>query len=78
MHVRLFWKDLSDRVRSVHEKLQEMSMAANCRTIRTVLMVMAVTFSDLSFDDSRAAAMEFTDQVHWAERYGADGTLTTR
>ena len=24
------------------------------------------------------AAMEFTDQVHWAERYGADGTLTTR
>ena len=22
--------------------------------------------------------MEFTDQVHWAERYGADGTLTTR
>ena len=24
------------------------------------------------------AAMEFTDQVHWVERYGADGTLTTR
>jgi hypothetical protein len=24
------------------------------------------------------AAMEFTDRVHWAERYGADGTLTTR
>jgi hypothetical protein len=24
------------------------------------------------------AAMEFTDQVHWAERYAADGTLTTR
>jgi len=24
------------------------------------------------------AGMEFTDQVHWAERYGADGTLTTR
>jgi hypothetical protein len=24
------------------------------------------------------AAMEFTDQVHWAERYSADGTLTTR
>ena len=23
-------------------------------------------------------AMEFTDQVHWAERYSADGTLTTR
>jgi hypothetical protein len=23
-------------------------------------------------------AMEFTDQVHWVERYGADGTLTTR
>lgn len=22
--------------------------------------------------------MEFTDQVHWVERYGADGTLTTR
>ena len=22
--------------------------------------------------------MEFTDQVHWAERYSADGTLTTR
>ena len=24
------------------------------------------------------AAMEFTDQVHWVERYGADGILTTR
>jgi hypothetical protein len=24
------------------------------------------------------AAMEFTDQVHWVERYGANGTLTTR
>src|SRR5205809_109577 len=24
------------------------------------------------------AGMEFTDQVHWAERYGADGRLTTR
>ena len=24
------------------------------------------------------AAMEFTDQVHWVERYGADGALTTR
>src|SRR5215467_14560702 len=24
------------------------------------------------------AAMEFTDQVHWVERYGSDGTLTTR
>lgn len=24
------------------------------------------------------AAMEFTDQVHWVERYGADGKLTTR
>jgi hypothetical protein len=24
------------------------------------------------------AAMEFTDQVHWVERYGADGTLRTR
>jgi hypothetical protein len=23
-------------------------------------------------------AMEFTDQVHWVERYRADGTLTTR
>jgi hypothetical protein len=23
-------------------------------------------------------AMEFTGQVHWVERYGADGTLTTR
>ncbi len=23
-------------------------------------------------------AMEFTDQVHWSERYGMDGTLTTR
>ena len=22
--------------------------------------------------------MEFTDQVHWLERYGADRTLTTR
>jgi hypothetical protein len=24
------------------------------------------------------AAMEFTDQVHWVERYRADGKLTTR
>jgi len=24
------------------------------------------------------AAMEFTDQVHWVERYGSDGSLTTR
>src|SRR5262252_3366948 len=24
------------------------------------------------------AAMEFTDHVHWVERYGVDGTLTTR
>ena len=24
------------------------------------------------------AGMEFTDQVHWVERYGADGTITTR
>jgi hypothetical protein len=24
------------------------------------------------------AGMEFTDQVHWVERYGADGALTTR
>jgi hypothetical protein len=22
--------------------------------------------------------MDFTDQVHWVEKYGADGTLTTR
>jgi len=37
-------------------------------------------FKKLSGPKIRRAfvAMEFTDQVHWAERYGADGTLTTR
>jgi hypothetical protein len=51
-------------------------------------------FYVLSFDTALAVADDFrklsgaqirrsfaamdTDQVHWAERYGADGTLTTR
>jgi hypothetical protein len=40
----------------------------------------AEDFKKLSSPQIRRAftAMEFTDQVHWAERYGADGTLTTR
>jgi hypothetical protein len=42
--------------------------------------VTAEEFKKLSSPQIRRAfaAMEFTDQVHWVERYGADGTLTTR
>ena len=95
MHVGLFREDLPDRIRPLHEKLQEMTRVSRCRAIRAVLIFTAMIFCVLSFRDSpiaaeefkklsssqirRAfAAMEFTDQVHWVERYGADGTLTTR
>jgi hypothetical protein len=42
--------------------------------------IAAEDFKKLSDSQIRRAftAMEFTDQVHWVERYGADGTLTTR
>jgi len=42
--------------------------------------IAAEDFKKLSDPQIRRAfaAMEFTDQVHWVERYGADGTLTTR
>ena len=95
MHVGLFREDLPDRIRPLHEKLQEMSEASHCRARRTALTFAAMIFCVLSSCDSpiaaedfkklsssqirRAfAAMEFTDQVHWVERYGADGTLTMR
>jgi hypothetical protein len=42
--------------------------------------VAAEDFKKLNSAQIRRAfpGMEFTDQVHWAERYGADGKLTTR
>ena len=42
--------------------------------------IAAEEFKKLSSSQIRRAfaAMEFTDQVHWVERYGADGTLTAR
>jgi hypothetical protein len=72
----------------------KMNGAPQGRPIESVLSVTALMFFVLSFPDSPAAedfkklsnaqirrsfaGMEFTDQVHWVERYGADGTLTTR
>jgi hypothetical protein len=56
----------------------------------TAMILSALSFSDgpragedfkkLSSAQIRRSfsGMEFTDQVHWAERYAADGTLTTR
>src|SRR5262249_17512640 len=95
MHVGLFREDLPDRIRPLHEKLQEMIRASQRRAIRPVLTFTAMIFYVCSFCDSSIAAedfkrlsssqirrafaaMEFTDQVHWGERYGADGTLATR
>ena len=71
-----------------------MSRALQGRHRGAVLSVTAMAICVLSFSKAGAAedfkklnsaqirrsfaAMEFTDQVHWVERYGADGTLTTR
>ena len=72
----------------------KMSRALQGRHTGAVLSVTAMAICVLSFSKAGAAedfkklnsaqirrsfaAMEFTDQVHWVERYGADGTLTTR
>jgi hypothetical protein len=86
---------MSNRIRSLHEKLQAKMTGILQDRIGAVFLVTAMTFCVLSFPDSPGAAedfkklssaqirrafaaMEFTDQVHRVERYGADGTLTTR
>ena len=72
----------------------KMSRALQGRHRGAVLSVTAMAICVLPFSKAGAAedfkklnsaqirrsfaAMEFTDQVHWVERYGADGTLTTR
>ena len=72
----------------------KMSRALQGRHTGAVLSVTAMAICVLPFSKAGAAedfkklnsaqirrsfaAMEFTDQVHWVERYGADGTLTTR
>jgi hypothetical protein len=70
----------------------KMSRATQRHNIQGILSVTAMIFSvpdspeagesfkKLSSPQIRQsfAGMEFTDQVHWVEKYGTDGTLRTR
>jgi hypothetical protein len=59
MHVGLFGEDLPDRIRTLHEKLQEMSRASHCRTMRTVLTSTTMIFCVLPFRNGSIAAEDF-------------------
>jgi hypothetical protein len=78
----------------LHEKLQgKMSKTRHGRngtilTLTAVILCGFLSANTIATEDFKKlnsaqirrsfTAMEFTDQVHWVERYGADGTLTTR
>jgi hypothetical protein len=76
----------------LHEKLQDkMSKTSRGRKGAALTFTAVMLCGFLSANSSVAAedfkklnsarsfaAMEFTDQVHWVERYRADGKLTTR